>query len=131
MKTTVTLERRFAAPLKAAGLSLLLGATLLAAGCGEEPISGDADAGCLAGQVGCVCGDGLACDQGECVAGTCVDCSRGAVGCLCFDNGMCSSGAVCSADKVCQACVDGQKHCPCGTGNACDGELVCQQAVCV
>ncbi len=89
----------------------------------------DTDA-CTDGALDCPC-DGDACTEGECVDGTCVDCSRGDIGCICRLNGTCEDGAVCGTDGICVACTEGIEFCPCGAGDTCDTGLVCESDICV
>src|SRR5689334_24564636 len=88
--------------------AVALGA-LFAIGCGKsQPTDIDGgntetpDSGSCDGQPGCACLSG-ACNVGECMNGTCVDCRRGEESCVCRANNTCNAVLRCNGSS-CEVC---------------------------
>lgn len=96
---------------------------------GQGGSAGSGEAGCSAGEVDCPCLPGNTCTSGQCISGTCVDCSLGSLGCLCFSNKSCDAGLTCKAG-TCVTCPEQSQGCACGVGDSCDAGLACANGVC-
>lgn len=126
----------------AAGVVILVCASWLLVGCGEDkPKPTPAPEACTPGTLACecdddgACGDGLTCQAGTCVEAEPDECTPGEIGCAC-EGGQCGEGAVCNAQDLCEAaepdCEDGSEGCACiAPDNTCDGSLTCVEGRCI
>ena len=88
---------------------------------------------CPAGQSGCacgtgdVCGSGLKCELGTCVADSCVAGASSSCPCRSTDP-KCDGTNYCDTSNRCQGCTPDVIGCGCGASSTCSGGLVCNAA---